>query len=252
MADRLQKVMAQAGIASRRASEEIITAGRVKVNGQVMKELGYKVEPNDKIEVDGQPIEHSEKKVYYLLYKPRGVVSTAKDEKGRKTVVDLLQDVDERIYPVGRLDYDTTGAIILTNDGDFMNFMTHPKYEVEKTYTAKVKGIPTNDELESLRHGIMLDGKKTKSARTKILNTKKGADKDKTTTLVEITIHEGRNHQVKNMFKAIGHEVVGLRRESYGFLTLDGLSVGEARKLRREEVDAFLAGKANVKRQGRL
>ncbi|CAH0418125.1 pseudouridine synthase [Periweissella ghanensis] len=251
MADRLQKVMAQAGVASRRKSEELIATGHVTVNGQVMTELGYKVQPKDKIEVDGMPVQQAEKLVYYLLYKPRGFVSTAKDEKGRRTVVDLLTDVDERVYPVGRLDFDTTGALIMTNDGDLMNYLTHPKYEVDKVYTAKVEGIPTNDELMQLRHGIKLEGKMTKPARTKILNTKTNENK-KTTTLVQITIHEGRNHQVKKMFKHIGHEVVGLRRESYGFLDLHGLQPGDYRELRFEEVEALKNGKANLKVQGRL
>lgn len=250
MADRLQKVMAQAGIASRRKSEELISTGHVKVNGQVMKELGYKVAPKDKIEVDGVPMQQPEKHVYYLLYKPRGVVSTVSDEKGRKTVVDILTDVPERVYPVGRLDYDTTGALIMTNDGALMQQLTHPKYEVDKVYTAKVEGTPTNDQLQTLRHGIMLEGKKTKPAKTKVLatNTKNG----KTTSLVQITIHEGRNHQVKKMFKAIGHEVVGLRREKYGFLDLTGLQPGEYRDLRFEEVEALQSGMANFKHQGRL
>lgn len=250
MAERLQKIMAQAGVASRRKSEELIASGHVTINGQVMTELGYKVQTKDKIEVDGMPVQHAEKLVYYLLYKPRGVVSTAKDEKNRKTVVDLLTDVSQRIYPVGRLDYDTTGALILTNDGDLMNYLTHPKYEVDKVYTAKVEGIPTNDQLMELRHGIMLEGRKTKPARTKILNTK--TNNGKTTTLVQITIHEGRNHQVKKMFKSIGHEVVGLRRESYGFLDLSGLQPGEYRDLRFEEIEALKNGKANLKVQGRL
>lgn len=230
--ERLQKVMAEAGVASRRKSETLIKEGHVMVNGQRITELGTKVTNKDLVVVDGVPLSR-QRLEYYLLNKPRGVVSTAHDDKGRKTVVDILaDDVTTRIYPVGRLDYDTTGLLLLTNDGELANQLTHPKYEVEKTYIAKVKGQVTNDDLKQLRLGVMIDGRKTKSAKAKIT----GADAKKNTTIVQLTIHEGRNHQVKKMLKAVGHEVLKLHRESYGFLTLAGVPAGQWRKLKTSEV----------------
>lgn len=231
--ERLQKVMAQAGVASRRASEKLITSGHVQVNGQTITTLGTKVSVHDHVEVDGVPI-HQEKHVYYLLNKPRGVISSAHDDKGRKTVVDLLREdeVEERVYPVGRLDYDTTGILLLTNDGALANKLMHPRFEVEKTYVAKVKGIIQNDDLKRLRLGVMVDGRKTKPAKTRL----KEVDRHKQTSLVQLTIHEGRYHQVKRMFEAVGHKVEKLHRETYGFLDLQGLQSGEFRELRPEEV----------------
>lgn len=232
MAERLQKVMAKAGVASRRKSEGIIQEGRVKVNGQVVTELGTKVKVSDEVMVDGLPI-NKEEPVYFLLYKPRRIISSASDEKKRKTVLDFFPDVEERIYPVGRLDYDTSGLILLTNDGELDNRLTHPKYEVDKTYVAKVEGIPTNDELKQLRLGVVINGKKTSPAKTNVLET----DKKKKKAVVQITIHEGKNHEVKNMFKAIGHPVEKLKRESYAFLNLRGLQPGDYRPLKKFEVD---------------
>ncbi|BAP85687.1 ribosomal large subunit pseudouridine synthase B [Paucilactobacillus hokkaidonensis JCM 18461] len=230
--ERLQKVMAEAGIASRRKSEELITAGHVKVNGDLVTTLGTKVTSKDDVVVDGVPLNRA-KLVYYLLNKPRGVISSAHDEKGRKTVVDILADeVTTRIYPVGRLDYDTTGLLLLTNDGELANKLTHPKYEVDKTYVAKVKGIPSNDELKQLRLGVKIDGKKARPAKANILNS----DSKKGTSIISVTIHEGHNHQVKKMFEAIGHEVLKLHRESYGFLTLKGVPAGQWRELKTSEV----------------
>lgn len=229
--ERLQKVMAQAGIASRRKSEELITTGHVQVNGEVVKELGTKVDQNDAIQVDGSPIMR-ENYVYYLLYKPRGVVSTAHDDKGRKTVVDILKDVDERIYPVGRLDYDTSGLLLMTNDGTLANQLMHPKYRIDKTYVAKVKGIPTNEGLEQLRHGLLVDGHKTAPAKTKIIST----EHRRNTAIMQLTIHEGHNHQVKNMLAAIGVPVEKLRRDSYGPLTLEGMTSGDYRELKPAEL----------------
>ena len=198
MAERLQKVMARAGVASRRESERMIQAGRVQVNGQVVKELGTKVTGADVVLVDGQLIER-EQKVYILFYKPRGVISAAKDDKGRKVVTDFFKDIyQQRLYPVGRLDYDTSGLLLMTNDGDLANKLMHPRYKVNKTYVAKVAGIPTNDELEKLRHGIIIDGRKTAPAKSKVLST----DMKKQTAIVSLTIHEGRNHQVKKMLQA--------------------------------------------------
>ncbi|MDF8372357.1 rRNA pseudouridine synthase [Weissella paramesenteroides] len=254
MAERLQKVMAQAGVASRRASEKMITEGQVTVNGQVIRELGTKVEPTDHIEVNGTPIDSKEKLVYFLLDKPRGVVTTNSDDKGRQTVMDIV-DEPERVYPVGRLDYDTTGALLLTNDGDLANKLMHPKYRIDKVYVAKVKGIPMNEELEKLRHGVTVktvqNGRhytfNAAPAHAEILST----DKKKHTAIVKLTIHEGKYHQVKEMLKSVGHEVIKLTRERYGMLDLTGLTPGEYRPLRHEEVQALKSGRQFRKSAGR-
>ena len=229
--ERIQKVIAQSGYCSRRKAEELINKGKVLVNGDIVTEMGFKVSGNDYIEVEGNPINQKEEKEYYLLNKPRGIVSTSKDEKNRKTVVDLIK-TEKRIYPVGRLDYDTTGAIILTNDGELTNLLTHPKNKVEKVYVAKIKGIITKETLAKLCSGVVIDGKKTSKAKAKILKI----DKKNNTSIVELIIIEGRNHQVKKMFEAIGFDVVKLKRESISFLTLDGLKSGEYRKLSLKEV----------------
>lgn len=233
--ERLQKVIAHAGIASRRKAEEYILAGRVKVNGKIEKELGTKVGKHDQVEVDGVPI-YLEEPVYYLFYKPRGVISAVSDDKERKVVTDYFPMVKERIYPVGRLDYDTSGLLLLTNDGDFSQRLTHPKYEVEKVYVAKVKGIATKQMLLPLTRGIKVDGKKTAPARFNILST----DLRTQTSIVELTIHEGRNHQVKNMLMAVGLPVQKLKREKYGHLTLQGLRPGEYRILHKHEMKELL------------
>ncbi|MHC0036068.1 23S rRNA pseudouridine(2605) synthase RluB [Pseudoneobacillus sp. C159] len=229
--ERLQKVIAHAGVASRRKAEEWIKEGRVKVNGKVVKELGLKVSSNDKVEVNEIPLEREEP-VYYLFYKPRGVISSVKDEKGRKVVTDFFTFTEKRIYPVGRLDYDTSGLLIVTNDGEFAHLLTHPRHEIDKTYVAKVKGIPSREMLRKLEKGIQLEDGITAPAKTKLLSL----DKKKQTAIIEITIHEGRNRQVRRMFQAIGHEVMKLKREKYGFLTLQGLSTGEIRELTPHEV----------------
>ena len=220
-------------MASRRASEKLIATGHVQVNGQTVTTLGTKVTAKDKIEVDGVPL-HREKQVYYLLNKPRGVISSAHDEKGRRTVVDILREdeIEERIYPVGRLDYDTTGLLLLTNDGALANKMMHPKFAVDKTYVAKVKGLISNDDLKQLRTGVKVDGRRTKPAKTRL----KGTDREKKTSIVQLTIHEGHYHQVKRMLAAVGHPVIKLHRESYGFLNLQGVQPGDYRELRPEEV----------------
>lgn len=229
--ERLQKVLAQAGVASRRKSETLIVEGKVKVNGIVVTELGTKVSASDKVEVEGVQLE-KEGNVYYLLYKPRGIVSTAHDDKGRKTVRDLFPHVQERIFPVGRLDYDTSGVIIMTNDGDFSYLMTHPKFEIEKMYVAKVKGIPDRESLKKLERGIVLEDGKTAPAQVKM----RTVDKKTRTALIEITIHEGKNRQVRRMFDAIGCPVLKLRRESFAILSTHGLNAGEARELTKHEV----------------
>ncbi|WP_026563971.1 23S rRNA pseudouridine(2605) synthase RluB [Bacillus sp. UNC41MFS5] len=234
--ERLQKVIARAGIASRRKAEDLIKEGRVKVNGKVVTELGLKVSTSDRVEVDGIQIE-KEEPVYFLLYKPRGVISSVNDDKGRKVVTDFFPHLKERIYPVGRLDYDTSGLLVLTNDGEFANLLMHPKNEIDKVYVAKVKGIPLKENLRKLERGIRLEDGKTAPARVKLLS----ADSKKQAAIVEITIHEGRNRQVRRMFEAIGHEVLKLKRERYGFLTLSGLRTGDARELTPHEVKQLRA-----------
>ena len=238
--ERLQKVIALSGYCSRRKAEELISSGKVRVNGKKVTEMGIKVESTDFIEVEGNPIEQIEDKVYYLLNKPRGVVTTAKDEKGRKTVVDLIK-TSKRIYPVGRLDYDTTGLILLTNDGELTNYLTHPSNNIEKVYVAKIKGLITKEELKRLCNGVIIDGKKTSKAKAKILKI----DKKTNSSIVELIIHEGKNHQVKNMFKAIGYDVLKLKRESIAFLTLDGVPSGEYRQLSIKEVKKLYGEKNN-------
>ncbi|GCF92784.1 pseudouridine synthase [Enterococcus florum] len=233
--ERLQKVIAHAGIASRRKAETLITEGRVKVNGEAIRELGTKVSKKDVVEVDGLPI-FQEEPVYYLFYKPRGVISAVTDDKNRKVVTDYFPGVSERIYPVGRLDYDTSGILLLTNDGDFSQRLAHPKHQVDKVYVAKVKGLADKKNLYPLTKGIMLDGKKTAPARYDILST----DKKTETSIVQLTIHEGRNHQVKNMLKAVGLPVQKLKRETYGDLTLQGLRPGEYRSLNSREINSLL------------
>ncbi|GLB58043.1 23S rRNA pseudouridine(2605) synthase RluB [Cytobacillus sp. NCCP-133] len=229
--ERLQKVIAHAGFASRRKAEELMAQGRVKVNGKTVRELGIKVSQSDRIEVDGIPVEREEP-VYFLLYKPRGVISAVTDDKGRKVVTDYFEGIKQRIYPVGRLDYDTSGLLVLTNDGEFANLLMHPSNEIEKVYVAKVKGIPSRESVKNLQRGIVLEDGKTASAKAKLLSM----DKKKQTAIIEMSIHEGRNRQVRRMFEAIGHPVLKLKRERYGFLTLQGLSAGDARELTAHEV----------------
>lgn len=233
--ERLQKVIAHAGIASRRKAEELILQGKVTVNGEVVKQLGTKVGPNDVVEVNGIKVE-KEAPVYFLFYKPKGVVTTVKDDKKRKTVLDFFPEVTERIYPVGRLDYDTSGILLMTNDGEFANLLTHPKYEIEKTYIAKVKGIPTREHLKQLQKGVRLDDGLTAPAKAKFLS----ADKRKNTAIIELTIHEGRNRQVRRMFEKIGYPVMKLKRERYAFLDLTGLNAGEWRPLTPHEVKQLI------------
>jgi len=229
--ERLQKVIANSGYTSRRKAEELILKGKVVVNGEVVRELGTKVEPSDVILVEGVELNREVKKVYYLLNKPRGYICSLSDEKGRKTV-DSLIDSDERIYPVGRLDYDTTGLLILTNDGELANILMHPSNNVEKVYIAKIEGILTTEEIYKLKGGIVVDGVKCIPKRVKI----RKKDINKNNEIVEITIIEGRNHIVKNIFKELGHDVMKLKRERYAFLDVNGLQSGEYRMLDMKEV----------------
>ena len=228
--ERLQKVIANNGYCSRRKAEELIKEGKVKVNNKVIYELGTQVSDDDLIEVEGYVIK-KEDKVYILLNKPRGVVTTTKDEKNRKTVVDLI-NIPTRVYPVGRLDYDTTGVLLLTNDGVLTNAMLHPSNNIEKIYIAKIKGNLSIGHKKTLENGVVIDGKKTAKSKVKILKQ----DRKTNTSVVEIMIHEGRNHQIKNMFSNLGYEVIKLRRESVAFLTCDGLKPGEYRFLSIKEV----------------
>lgn len=229
--ERLQKIIAKCGICSRRKAEEFIAQGKVRVNGVIVTELGFKANMNDLIEVNGILLENKEDYVYYLLNKPRGIITSTKDEKNRKTVLDIV-NINKRIYPIGRLDYDTTGVLILTNDGDLANLLMHPSSNVEKVYVAKISGIITKNDISKLEKGVIINGKKTSSCKAKIIKL----DKNSQCSVVKLIIHEGRNHQVKNMFKAIGFNVIKLKRESIAFLTCDGLKSGEYRELSVKEV----------------
>lgn len=228
--ERLQKVIANAGVCSRRKAEELILEGKVKVNGEVIKELGTKVSESDKVEVNNKPIE-KETKEYYLLNKPRGVITTTNDEHGRKTVTDLIE-TSARIYPVGRLDYDTTGAILLTNDGEFANILMHPSNKIDKVYLAKLEGIIKGEQINALKNGIMLDDVLVKASRVKL----KKVNQENSTSMVEITIHEGKNHQVKRMFESVGFHVEKLTRERIGIFDIKNLKSGQYRKLTPKEV----------------
>jgi 23S rRNA pseudouridine2605 synthase len=231
--ERLQKRIAECGICSRRKAEELITAGKVKVNGVVITLLGTKVSYNDVIEVDGKIIEKEEKK-YYVINKPRGVVCTASDDRGRKTILDILPEriKQERIYPVGRLDYDTKGVLLLTNDGEFMNAMVGPKSGIEKEYLARVKGIMTMTDVKKLTEGVVLNGKKTLPAVVEIVSF----DREHGSSLVKIIITEGNYHQVKEMFKSIDHEVKKLTRVRFGNINVNNLKEGEIKVLSIHEV----------------
>ena len=215
--ERLQKFIANQGICSRRKAEEYITSGRIKVNGNVIMELGTKIDPNkDVIEVDGKKISNiSGKKVYILLNKPIGYVTTTRDQFNRNTVLDLV-NVKEKVLPVGRLDMYTSGAIILSNDGDFIYKITHPKYEVEKTYNVTLKGQVTDEEIEQLRNGVQIENYVTGKAKVKILRI----DKEKDLSRVEIIIHEGKNREVRKMCEAIGRKVLALHRTKIGNISV--------------------------------
>ncbi|OTN90480.1 16S rRNA pseudouridine synthase A [Enterococcus sp. 7E2_DIV0204] len=233
--ERLQKAIAHAGIASRRKAEEYIVNGRVKVNGKIIRELGTQVGKNDKVEVDDVPI-YKEEYGYYLFYKPKGVISAVSDDKGRKVVTDFFSHIKERIYPVGRLDYDTSGLLLLTNDGEFSQKLTHPSHEIDKVYVAKVKGLAKKHDLLPLTRGMKIEGYKTAPAAFEIISV----DLKTNTSIVELTIHEGRNHQVKNMLQAVGYPVQKLKREKYGDLTLKGLRPGEYRNLNKKEISVLM------------
>ena len=229
--ERLQKVIANSGYCSRRKAEELISKGKVYVNGERVTELGTKVDKTDAIEVEGKVLSLEEDKVVFLLNKPRGVISSVSDDKGRKTVVDLI-DTTKRIYPIGRLDYDTTGLILLTNDGELANTLMHPNNKVEKKYVAKLNKYFEISDLKKLEHGIKVDGVKCTPTRVKI----KKNDKEKDYSIVEISIVEGRNHIIKRVFMELNYLVDKLTRIEYAFLNLNGLKSGEYRQLSIKEV----------------
>lgn len=229
--ERLQKRIASSGYTSRRKAETLITDGKVKVSGQVVTELGTKVSNSDTVEVEGIKLEQ-EDKIYILFNKPAQVITSVSDDRGRKVVTDYFKDIETRIYPVGRLDYDTSGLLLLTNDGEFTNLMTHPRYHIKKKYVAKLKGYLMREEVKALEKGIELEDGFTQPAQVKVKNQ----DKDKNTTLVEITISEGRNRQVRRMFEHFGHQVSKLTRIQFGPLDLKGLNAGEGRVLTPHEV----------------
>ena len=234
MEERLQKYLASAGIASRRKCEDLIMQGKIKVNGEIVTELGTKIDPeNDKIEYNEKLVNKDEEKVYILLNKPIGYVTTAKDQFNRDKVLDLVK-LKKRIVPVGRLDMYTSGALILTNDGEFVNKLTHPKNEIDKTYNATVKGIITNQEIKELEKGIEIDdGYITKPAKVKILKI----DKDNNISRIQITIHEGKNRQVRKMCEAINKKVLALHRSRIGNLEVKDLKIGKWRYLTKKEID---------------
>ncbi|WP_028317656.1 pseudouridine synthase [Desulfobulbus elongatus] len=230
MEERLQKILAKAGIASRRQAEQLIRAGRIRINGQVVETMGCKADPaRDLITCDGKPVVFEEK-MYVLLNKPAGYVTTLADPQGRPVVADLLTKIPLRLFPVGRLDLDTEGALLMTNDGDLANSILHPRFEVNKTYEALVAGSPSKEALALLERGIMLDGVKTRPARVRVLQ-RRTSD-----TLIEITIHEGKKRQVRKMFQAIDHRVLHLRRTAYGNLGLGALPPGKFRILTPDDL----------------
>ena len=230
---RLQKYMAMCGVAARRKCEEIIAAGRVSVNGQTVTEMGTQVEENDVVLVDGQRIFLEEEKRYELYHKPAGEVTTVSDEKGRETVMDRFRDFPVRLYPVGRLDYDSEGLLLLTNDGELAQRLTHPSCEVDKVYLARVTGNPSNEAIDRLRRGVYMEGdqRRTYPAQVRVVRD------ESLFSDVLVTIHEGRNRQVRRMFDAVGHKVLLLRRVRFGPLELGDLRRGQWRELTQEEIE---------------
>lgn len=226
---RLQKFLAHAGIASRRAAEVIIKQGRVTINGKTITDMGINISDTDVVTVDGKTIAKEEEKIYIMLNKPVGYVSSAKDQFGRPTVIDLVSDIEQRLYPVGRLDYDTAGLILLTNDGDFTYQITHPKHEINKVYEALISGVLIDNEINMFEAGLIIEDYTTSPAKLVVKEIIKG------NSLVNITIHEGRNRQVRKMCAAIGHDVLALKRISIGPIALNNLPEGKWRRLSDSE-----------------
>lgn len=239
MAERLQKLIAASGYTSRRKAEQLILDGKVTVNGTVVNQLGVKAEPSDIIIVEGVRL-LKENKRYYLFYKPEKVITSMSDEKDRTCVKDFFESVNERVVPVGRLDYDTSGALIMSNDGEFINLITHPRHKIKKTYVAKICGKLDDRHLKILRSGVRIDNYKTAPAEVNIVKNKNKSSN----TLVRLTIHEGKNRQIRRMFETLGYEVLKLKREAIEDLTLEGLKKGEYRVLTIHEVKRLI-NKAN-------
>lgn len=234
MMERLQKIISAAGITSRRASEELILAGRIAVNGVVVTELGSKADPaKDLVTLDGQPIKPAEKRYYVLLHKPAGYVTSLKDPQGRQLVTELVKDIGERLFPVGRLDYNSEGLLLLTNDGEWANRLMHPRHQVDKEYHVRVRGKIDPQQIKKLAEGVELEDGPTGSATVRLQKN------DQSNDWLSVTIHEGRNRQVRRMCAAVGLFVVRLRRIRYGNLTLGGLQPGEYRLLSKEEAQAL-------------
>ncbi len=231
---RLNKYIASAGLASRRKADELIKAGKVKINGAVLDQPGYDVVSNDVVEVNGHVIEGVHKHVYIMLNKPKGYITSVSDDKDRPTVMDLVREVDARLFPVGRLDYNTSGMLLMTNDGEFAYHLTHPKHQVEKTYRAKVTGVLSPERITKLRRGIDIGGFVTSASKVSVI---KQADRS---AIVEIIIHEGKNRQIRKMFAAVGNKVIELERVAIGDLYLGHLKVGHYRKLTRQEVEYLM------------
>ena len=232
MKERLQKIIRNSGIASRREAEKWITSGRISIDGVIVTELGTQADQETQVIcIDGVPLRKSESHVYYLFYKPTSVVTTLHDPQGRPTIVDFIKEIPERIFPVGRLDQDTEGLLVLTNDGNLMNGLLHPSREIPKIYQVKVKGIPDEKTLNDLRNGVELTDGKTAPAKVKFLKS------EKDTALLEIIIHEGKNRQVRRMVGTVGFPAVALKRIGFAFLRLDGLTSGSFRPLSQEEVN---------------
>lgn len=237
MEERLQKYMARCGVASRRKCEEIILSSKVKINDKVVNELGVKIDPSkDKVFYNGKRILPEENKLYIMLNKPEGYITSVKDEKGRKTILDLVK-VNERIYPIGRLDYDSSGLILLTNDGDIYNKIIHPRVEVEKKYIALCKGVFSDEEIKKFENGIDIGGYITANAKIKLIDKEKDKKTNTVNSLVEIIIHEGKNRQIRKMCFALGHEVITLKRVAVGDIKLGYLKRGEWRNLTEDELN---------------
>lgn len=231
---RINKYIASCGIASRRKAEELIIENRVKVNGKIINELSFQInEDNDMVEVDGKIIGLEEELVYIMLNKPEGYITTVKDQFDRKSVIDLVKDVGARVYPIGRLDYETSGLLLLTNDGDLTYKLTHPKHEVDKTYIATLRGIPSQSEIANFEKGLYIEDYKTAPAKIKVV--KKNIEKNY--SVCEIKIHEGRNRQVRKMCRAINHPVMNLSRKSMGKIVLKDVEVGQYRYLTNDEIN---------------
>ena len=246
MGERLQKIISAAGVASRRAAEVLIQEGRVTVNGAIVNRLGSRADPSgDDIRVDGRRVSVSKRRRYFLLNKPRGYVTTRHDPQGRRTVLDLLARIPEYVYPVGRLDYDSEGLLIVTNDGDLAARLAHPRYDVERVYEARVRGVPKPDALRRLRHGVTLDGKRTVPASAHLVGAKRTRAGDQ--AVIVMSIREGRSRQVRKMCQAVGHPVVRLRRVRIGPIKDARLKSGHVRELSPKEVEALRKATAEVR-----